>query len=152
VVKGKWGKERGKTKISWLSDGFGEVDYAIGRPRGLSGVGFSVPESYLAPSETSGGEPGHENASTCPIGNGSPVTSAAQMVRIPRAKQLIRHTGAGEPLTPGWCGYFRGLISDLANEYHYIVGRSLVNAGFRQNVPAWVYTHTYNPYMERGGK
>jgi len=33
---------------------------------------------------------GHENASKCPIGNGSPATSAAHMVRIPRAKQLIR--------------------------------------------------------------
>ena len=33
---------------------------------------------------------GHENASKCSIGNGSPATSAAQMVRILRAKQLIR--------------------------------------------------------------
>jgi hypothetical protein len=78
----------GKTKRaaeSWV-----HLALSDGRPRGLSGVGFSVPESYLAPSETSGGELGHENASKCPIGNGSPVTSAAQMVRIPRAKQLIR--------------------------------------------------------------
>ncbi len=61
-------------------------------------------------------------------------------------------TGAGKPLTPGWRSYFCGLTGNLAEEYHYIVGRSQVNAGFRQNVPAWIYTHTYNPYMERGGK
>jgi hypothetical protein len=34
VVKGKWGKERGKTKISWLSDGFGDVDYAMEKASG----------------------------------------------------------------------------------------------------------------------
>jgi hypothetical protein len=65
---------------------------------------------------------------------------------------VYQHTGVGEPLTPAWCGYFLGLAVDLAEAYQYIVGRSQVNAGFRQNVPAWVYTHTYNPYMERGGK
>jgi len=34
VVKGKWGKERGKTKIRWLSDGFGDVDYAMEKASG----------------------------------------------------------------------------------------------------------------------
>ena len=75
-----------------------------------------------------------------------------QAQRVFERALVYQHTGAGEPLTPGWCSYFRGLIGDLADEYHYIVGRSQVNAGFRQNVPAWVYTHTHNPYTERGGK
>ena len=75
-----------------------------------------------------------------------------QAQRVFERAFMYQHPGAGEPLTPGWCSYFCGLTGDLAGGYHYIVGRSLVNAGFRQNVPAWVYTHTYNPYMERGGK
>jgi hypothetical protein len=33
---------------------------------------------------------GHENARKCPIGKRSPVSNAAQIVRIPRAKQLMR--------------------------------------------------------------
>ena len=75
-----------------------------------------------------------------------------QAQRVFERALVYQHTGAGEPLTPGWCSYFWGLTGDLADEYHYIVGRSLVNAGFRQNIPAWVYTHTHNPYTERGGK
>jgi hypothetical protein len=65
---------------------------------------------------------------------------------------LYQYTGKGEPLTPGWYSFFWGLTFNLISEYYYIVGRSLVNAGFRQKVPAWVYTHTHNPYIERGGK
>jgi hypothetical protein len=75
-----------------------------------------------------------------------------QAQRVFERALVNQHTGAGEPLSPGWCSYFLGLTADLAVEYHYIVGLSQVNAGFRQNVPAWVYTHEYNPYMERGGK
>ena len=37
---------------------------------------------------------GQENASKHPIGNESPATSAAQMVRMPRAKQLMRRCRA----------------------------------------------------------
>ena len=39
VVKGKWGKERGKTKRSWLSDGFRDVDYAMEKASGSCIVG-----------------------------------------------------------------------------------------------------------------
>ena len=72
--------------------------------------------------------------------------------RVFERAYVYQISGAGKPLTPGWRSCFCGMTGNLAEEYQYIVGRSQVNAGFRQNVPAWVYTHTYNPYMERGGK
>jgi len=75
-----------------------------------------------------------------------------QAQRVFERALMYQYTGVGEPLTPGWYSYFWGLIGDLVDQYYYIVGRSLVNAGFRQNVPAWFYTHTHNPYIERGGK
>jgi hypothetical protein len=75
-----------------------------------------------------------------------------QAQRVFEGAFMYQYTGAGEPLTSGWCSYFWGLTVDLADAYHYIVGHTLVNAGFRQNVPAWVYTCTHNPYTERGGK
>ncbi len=75
-----------------------------------------------------------------------------QAQRVFENALMYQYTGVGELLTPGWNSYFWGLKDNLIDEYYYIVGRSLVNAGFRLNVPAWVYTHTYNPYMERGGK
>jgi hypothetical protein len=68
-----------------------------------------------------------------------------QAQRVFERALVYQHTGAGEPLTPGWCSYFQGLIGDLADEYHYIVGRSQVNAGFRQNVPAWVLVLRHLP-------
>ena len=34
MEKGKWGIERGKTKIRWLSDGFGDVEYAMEQASG----------------------------------------------------------------------------------------------------------------------
>jgi hypothetical protein len=39
VVKGKWGKERGKTKRRWLSDGCGDVEYAMEKASGSCIVG-----------------------------------------------------------------------------------------------------------------
>ena len=59
-----------------------------------------------------------------------------QAQRVFERDLMYQYTGVGEPLTPGWYSYFWGLIGDLVDEYYYIVGRSLINAGFRQNVPA----------------